>query len=432
MKSIKLQLFEFRNKLTVDQLDESRIAQIHLQNFDQMSEKEAVWSLTENLRQYSFDPSVKIFLESVNDEIKNNSLIYELKDLYKRVERQNLGVLYRQPLVTLLNIINKANDDARMEAILNELSIYDYVPEIKRFLLEMTTNPIERQNLKNSGKAEKIYTIVEKIDDGHLAYVGDRWFIIAENEIKQVLAEDFIKDPDKVRQIRLLEQVMNTCDIIEERITFKLDENLMFGISTKNKSLYINDEKLNEETTLETIFKSTIVPILKRDYYLLAEAVINNIDKFVDLDIAMKITNILNPYMEATIFNYKDKMYAYSRDTRYGSRFYMYENATELIHDIRQDLDYDLTPFLENKLSKELKELRTLEDREQQIELKLKDINESIAILKDSELLTEDENIEKTYNNFIAYKAKMLKELNDVKEEKIKSHKSIVNNTVKQ
>ena len=220
---------------------------------------------------------------------------------------------------------------------------------------------------------------------------------------------------------------MNTCEIIEERISFKLDENLTFGISTKNKSLYINNEKLNEETTLETIFKSTIVPMLKRDYYLLAESVINNIDKFVELDIAMRITNMLNPYMEAYVFNYKDKMYEYSRDTRYGSKFYMYENGTELIHDIRQDLDFDLTPFLENKLSKELKELRTLEDKEQQIELKLKDINESIAILKDSEMLTEDENIEKTYNNLIVYKAKLLKELDTVKEEKIKTHKNLIN-----
>ena len=158
-----------------------------------MSEKEAVYSLTENLRQYSFDKDVKLFIEAINGEVQSNSLVYDLKDLYKKVERQNLGVLYRQPLVTLLNIINKTTDDARMEAILGELGIYDYVPEIKRFLLEMTTNPIERQNLKNSGKAEKIYTIVEKIDDGHLAYVGDRWFMISENEIKQVLARITLK-----------------------------------------------------------------------------------------------------------------------------------------------------------------------------------------------------------------------------------------------
>ena len=33
MKSIKLQLFEFRNKLTMDQMDEARIAHAHLQSF---------------------------------------------------------------------------------------------------------------------------------------------------------------------------------------------------------------------------------------------------------------------------------------------------------------------------------------------------------------------------------------------------------------
>jgi hypothetical protein len=112
----------------------------------------------------------------------------------------------------------------------------------------------------------------------------------------------------------------------------------------------LNEEKLDKETTLETLFNSPIIPYLKKDYYNLLEATVNNLNKFVDLDIAIKVSNILNPFTESVAFNYKDKMYIYSNDNRTGSRFYAYENASELIMDVNKDLDYDLTHFFEKNL----------------------------------------------------------------------------------
>ncbi|MCK9477623.1 MAG: hypothetical protein M0R46_17035, partial [Candidatus Muirbacterium halophilum] len=320
--------------------------------------------------------------------------------------------------------INKPNDDARMESVLNELSIYDWVPEIKHFLMKMSASPIERQNLENSGKAAKIYTLVEKVDEGHLAYIIDRWFLIAESEIKQVFADDYVKDEDKVRNIRLLEKVMNMSEIEENTITFQIDENLKLGVSTKDNSIYLNGEKLDKETTLETLFNSPIIPYLKRDYYNLVESTVNNLDKFVELDVALKVSNLLNPFCESVAFNYKDKMYIYNKDNRTGSRFYAYENASELIHDVQKELDYDLTHFFENKLSNELKSLRGLEDREQQIDMKLQDVNESLKMLNENEeLLKESKELQTTKSNLLVYKNKLTEELNTIKVEKSKARK---------
>jgi len=427
MKNLKLQLFDFKNQLTIEQLDVARIVQLHVENYDNMSEKEVVQSLRENLNSFTFYPEVKALLESVEDEISQFPLIMELKNIYKKVERSNHGMLYRQALVTLLEIINKPDDDARMEAILNELSIYDYIPEVKHFLMKIHTSPVERQNLKNSGKASKVYTIVEKVEDGHLAFISDRWFLISENEIKQVLADDYIKDEKKIREIRMLEKVLTVGDISEDKINFRIDENLELGISTKKKTLFLNGEKLDVETTLESLFNSPIVPYLKRDYYLLAEATLNNLDKFMELDVALRVVNILNPYNESFVFNYKDKMYMYQKDTRYGSKFYAYENVTELIHDIQKDLDYDLSHFYENKLSKELKHLRGLEDKEQMINMKLKDVNESIEMLQeDKALLEESKELSLTFKNLLIHKHQLTKELNVIKAEKSKTRKQIV------
>lgn len=423
----KLQLFNLRNELDMEQIDEANIIQMHINNCDEMSELELQTSLKETLRPFTYDGKIQAFLENMETEIQAMPLVMELKNLYKKVERKNLGVLYRQPLITILEIINLPDDDARMERILNEMSIYDWVPEIKGFLLNLTKDPIERQNIINSGKASKVFSIVERVDAGHLAFVGDRWFLLKEENIEQVNVDDYIEDKDKKLEMRTLEKIMLLSDIEEDQIVFPIDEHLTISVSTKDKSIYLNDKKLESETTLESIFNSPIVPSLKKDYYHLISASLDNLDKFMELDVAMKVENILTPYLENYVFNYKDNMYVYVKDARRGSTFVQYENATELIHDIQKELDYDLTKFYENKLSKEMKELRTLEDREQQVQNKLADVNESIEMLTENpELLKESNQLELTYKNLLIHKHHLNKELREIKSNKLKTRKKMI------
>jgi len=428
MKNLKLELFNFKNRLTFDQTDISSLVEGFIINYDNFSEKELVKAVNERLLKYTYDTDVKRFLESLDSEIKSYPLVYELKDLYKRVERENQGMLYRQPLNVILEIINKDNDDARMESILNELRMYDWVPEIKRFVFNLMKSPLERQNMSNSGKGEKIYTIVEKVENGYMAYIADRWFIIDESEIKQVLAEDFIEDDDKIKEIRILEQCMKLSSIEDDKVSFKIDENVMVSLSTKNdKALFINEEKLDPETTLENVFNSPIIPYLKRDYFMLINTLMENLNNLVELDIALKVTNILNPYLESYVFNYKDKMYCYNRDIRTGNSFYAYESVNELINDIKKELDYDLTHFFENKLSKEMKQLKTLEDKEKSIELKIKDVNEAIDELKnEQELLNIDKDLKLTFDNLLVHRHNLYRELNEAKNKRVQFKKTLV------
>jgi hypothetical protein len=428
MKNFKLELFNFKNRLAFEQSDISSLVEGFIINYDNFSEKELVKSVNEKLLKYTYDSDVKIFLESLDAEMQTYPLIYELKDLYKRVERENQGMLYRQPLNVILEIINKPSDDSRMEAILNELRIYDWVPQIKSFVFNLTKSPMERQNMSNSGKGEKVFTIVEKIDNGYMAFVADRWFMIDEKEVKQVLAEDYIENEDKIKEIRVLEQCMKLSSIENDKITFKIDENVQLSLSTRNdKSMFINEEKLDAETTLENIFNSPIIPYLKRDYFVLINTLKENLNNLVELDIALKITNVLNPYLESYAFNYKNKMYLYNKDIRTGSSFYAYESVNELINDVKKDLDYDLTHFFENKLSKELKQLKTLEDKEKSIELKIKDVNEAIDELKNEQgLLESDKSLKLTFDNLLVHRHNLYKELNNIKNQKTQYRKSMV------
>ena len=112
----------------------------------------------------------------------------------------------------------------------------------------------------------------------------------------------------------------------------------------------------------------------------------------------------------------KNEKVNYSKDMRTGSSFYQYESVNELIRDIKKELDYDLTPFFENKLSKEMKKIRTLEDKEKVLEAKIKDVQDSIDELQNvPELLESSADLKLTFDNLLLYKHQLNGKLNELK-----------------
>ena len=385
MKNLKLELFNFRKNLSVDQEDISTIFESHLQACKELSEKTIIKSLNEKLKIYTFDKSIKSFLESLNHDLSEYELTYELKHLYNVLNSKNQGEVLRQPINVLLQTINLESDQDKLSKILNELAVYDWVPEIKVFVYNLTKSPVQKQNLLSSGKADQVYTIVEQVEDGYLSYVKDSWFLLSENAIEKTLLEDHVKDSEKLRTLRTLETSMRYASINEDRINFRISENLTIGLSVNKKGiLFINDDEMNKETTLESLFASPIIPIVNKNFYPVLLETSNNLNKIVELDVVKRVTNLINPFLEAFAFNYKNNCYMYRCDSRYGNSFYKYESAIELVNEAKNELNYDLTYFYENKLSKEVVTKRKLEDKEREITIKLEDVNFNIEKLESS------------------------------------------------
>jgi hypothetical protein len=396
MKNLKLELFNFKKDLTLDQEEVSSIVEGHMNACNQLSEKQIIVSLNERLKPYTYDKSVKSLLENLNDDMKNYELLYELKNLYNVLNTKNQGELYRQPLNVVLQTINLETDQDRMSKILNELSIYDWVPEVKLFVHNLTKSPEKKTNLLSGGKAESTFTIVEQVEEGHIALVKDSWFLLSENTIEKTLLENNVKDEESLKSLRMLETAMKYAQVTEDRINFRISEYLTIGLSVGKKSgLFINDDEMNEETTLESLFSSPIIPIVNKNFYPILLEVSKNLDKFVELDVVKRVNNLINPYLELFAFNYKNNTFVYRCDERYGNSFFKYESALELVNEVRNELNYDLTYFFENKLDKELITKRKLEDKEREITLKLEDVNfniskveGSIQMIGESEVLT--------------------------------------------
>jgi len=408
MKNLKLELYNFKKELSLDQEEISFVIEGHMNACNELSEKVIINSLNERLKPYTYDKSVKSLLENLNDDMKNYELLYELKNLYNVLNTKNQGELYRQPINVLLQTINLDTDQDRMSKILNELAIYDWVPEVKLFVHNLTKSPEKRTNLLSGGKGESIFTVVEQVEEGHIALVRDSWFILTESNIEKTLLENHVKNEEDLKSLRMLETAMKYATVTEDRVNFRISEYLTIGLPVSKKgSIYINDDEMNEETTLESLFSSPIVPIVNKNFYPVLLEVSKSLDKFIELDVVKKVNNLVNPYLEVFAFNYKNNTFVYRCDERYGNSFFKYESALELVNEVRNELNYDLTYFFENKLDKELIVKRKLEDKEREISLKLEDVNfniekikGSIQMIGESEVLTTAlKNLEKRRDN---------------------------------
>lgn len=418
MKNLKLELFNFKKDLSFEQEEISVIIEGHLNATNQYSEKTIITSLNEKLKPYTYDKSVKSLLEDLNNDMAQFELLYELKNLYGVLNTKNQGELYRQPINVLLQTINLETDQDRMSKILNELAVYDWVPEIKVFVHNLTKSPEKRSNLLSGGNAESIFTVVEQVEEGHVALVKDSWFLLTENSIEKTLLENHVKDAQALQSLRLLETAMKYSSVTEDRINFRISEYLTIGLSVGNKGgLYINDDELNSETTLESLFNSPIVPIVNKNFYPILLETSKNLDKFVELDVVKRVNNLVNPYLELFAFNYKNNTFVYRCDERYGNSFFKYESALELVNEVRNELNYDLTYFFENKLNKELVVKRKLEDKEREITLKLEDVQFNIEKIKGSlQMLGESEVLTTALSNLEKRKSGLDAELLAVKE----------------
>jgi len=407
MKNLKLELFNFKKSLSFEQSDVAYVIEGHLNNFQEFAEKNIILSLNERLKPYTYDKEVRLFLEGLNDDMAQYELLYELKSLYNVLNSKNQGELYRQPINVLLQTINLESDQDRMGKILNELAIYDWVPEIKLFVHNLTKSPEKRTNLLSGGKGESVYTIVESVEEGHLSFIKDSWFLLTDDTVEKTLLENHVKDEERLRTLRTLQTALQYCNISESRIDFRISEYLTVGLGVSKKGIFINEDKLNDESTLESIFSSPVIPIVNKNFYPLIQEVSKNMDSFVELDVVRRVTNLVNPTLEAFAFNYKNNVYLYRCDERYGYSLFKYESAIELVNDVRNELNFDLTYFYEKKLDKELVSKRKLEDKERQIELKLEDVkfniskvNASIKVIGETPVLKEAlTNLEKRANN---------------------------------
>jgi len=425
MKSLKLKLFEYRKELNIDQSEVVDIVSEHMDLCDKYSEKEIYGSLSTTLDKYKFYESVNTFLNDVDTALSAQPLLYNLKDLYAKVARKEYTFLYENALHSIIECINQLTDEDRKIKILNDLKLYEWIPEVKLFLYEIASTPQAKQNFaSNGGKIDDVFSLVLQMKEGYLTYVANKWFLLSNEGITATLLENHITDDIQLKKLRLLEQAIQEAEFSDNRIVFNIAEGLVVSFDTAAKKIYLNESEADKGTTLETLFNSPVIPFMGKAFYPVLNETFNNLDKFMKIDTVKRVSNIMNTAYECFVFNFNGKISQYRVDKHMGNSYYTFENAMPLIENVMHELGADLTFFYESQLSEEVKAKLDIEKKEKSLMEKLNDIDNGILKIKEEgNLVKENKALENLYNSLLGKKHKIAEELKVVRNEKLKLNK---------
>lgn len=420
-----LELYNFKKGLDIEQEDIERQINYHIGLFNcdengiSYSQKTIINSLTEKLKPFTYDKKVVKVIENVKSIIEKDELFYELEDLFKVIENQNQGMVYRPALQTILDIINENDNTKKQSKIFNELKMYEWIPAVKFFMYKYTTDPKELKNItSDGGRVDNVYSIVEKVEKngkkGFLTFIGNRWFFIGEN-IEYAVLSDFISEREDLYRINTIQKALEIGELSDDRITFKIDEDINLGIEFSTGDLYINEEKTDKLTTLETIFDSAIISYMQKNLYPILSETLKSREKFVNLDIVQKLSNVAKPQLEAFAIKHNNNMYIYSIDETRGQNLYQYDSAVMLVNEMKKQFGFDLSDFYKDLFEGEAKVRKELYDREMFITDKLEEVSENIQKLKDTELLEESEELKSAYDILIEEKKSLENDLLAIK-----------------
>jgi hypothetical protein len=394
--NLKLKLFEFRNGLKADQYEVHDIVSAHFNACENFSEKEIMESLSNRLSAYAFYPAVNSFLESTNEELSQDDLLFTLKDVYAKLVRENEGNFLKMPLDALMEAINAENNKVRLEKVLSEVSRYDWVPQIKGLLYSLSTSDMEKANLTSKGGVcEDVYAIVAESKNGKLAYIANNWFLLGEEAMSITTLEENVEDEQELYKLKLLETAVNIGTIDEEGLNFKIDNEVNLSVSTSTVGKYsINGEAVEEGVSVEDLFQMPIIAMTMANCYPVVKAVSENSNYFCNLDIATKVTNVSKPTTSLCAIKYNNKCYTYTVDSRYGSSLHVYESATAVIESALTELETDLSFFYSDMLTNEQKQRKQLEKAEEILSESIANLDESIDMIQAEKLTgTADEEI---------------------------------------
>jgi len=431
IKSHKLNLFEFRKALSqekdlsVEKVDVINILTEHINAYGEYSEIEIKNSLTAQLESFTFLDNIKTLLSGLESDLQENKLYFTLKDLYSKIERKDNRFLYETALEALMECINQNSDEERKIKIVETLNMYEWIPEIKIFLYEMASTPQQKMNFSSQGgKINDVYSLILQVKEGYIARVHDTWFLLGETGIKGVLLEDFVSDDVERKKIHLLTQALELGTFTENSITFDLGENFNFSIDMSNGKLYLDGVAAENETTLESLFNSPVVPYMGKAYYPIINECLISRKKFVILDSVKRVNNITNNTYECFVFNFKGTIFQYRVDKFTGNNVLQYDSAHAIIENVMHELGVDITFFYENLLSEELKQKVELEKQEMKIQENIKSIEDGILAIKaesnEDKSIMEHKAIKNVYNGLLSKRHKLQEELKTVKHKKSK------------
>jgi hypothetical protein len=305
------------------------------------------------------EPIAKVINE-VTNFLNENVITIQLDEAYTKLKTSNRNMYFSQAYPVMEELMGLSESEIRENAKY-KLAAHTWIPEVKAIIENINA-------LTNTGNSTTDHIVVKKFSPvmenggGHVFHVSGSTFKLQDGQISKIDA----------RQIGAAYLTMiaveESAKFSENKMTFyKGKHTYEIQLNENGRTFFVDGRELafSEKSQLKNLLVSTCHFDLNEMYKTdLLVAAYEHADKFVELDFVNSIEHRHKKGLVANVMRIGENVYINKINKAMAmNEFFKADNATKAVEIVKEFINYDITPLMEDLLAEDVKNLRIVESK---------------------------------------------------------------------
>lgn len=353
--------------------------------------------LLNETKDYMWIDSISKVMNEIASFLNENVITIQLDEAYTKLKTSNRNAYFSQAYPVMEELMGLSESEIR-ESAKYKLAAHTWIPEVKAIVEHINNLTVTGNSTTDHVVVKKFSPVLEN-DGGHVFHVSGSTFKLQDGQISKIDA----------RQIGAAYLTMiaveESAKFSENKMTFyKGKHTYEIQLNESGRTFFVDGRELafSEKSQLKNLLVSTCHFDLNEMYKTdLLVAAYEHADKFVELDFVNSIEHRHKKGLTANIMRIGENVYINKINKAMATNeFFKAENATKAVEIIKEFINYDITPLVEDLLSEEVKNKRIVESQKN-------DLFDKINFLKEQKNELSKQDIK---NEFIAEAYKLITE----------------------
>ena len=333
-------------------------------------------------KDYMWIESIASVVNEISSFMNENVISIQIDEAYTKLKTSNRNAYFSQAFPVLEDLMCLTESEIREKAKY-ALTAHSWIPEIKAIVENI--NSLQKDvNETQDHVVVKRYSPVIENNGSHIFSVTGSIFKMHDGQIARI-------SPQEVGAAYLtLVAVQENARFSDNKMTFYKGSHIYeIQLNESGRDFFVDGRQLafTEKTQLKNLLVSTchfdLNEMNKTDMLV---AAYEHADKFVELDFVYSISHRHKNGLTANVMRLGENIYINKINKAMAiNEFFKAENSTKAVQIVKEFINYDISPVLEDLLSEDVKSAKILESKKNELFDKINFLKE-----QKSELSKED------------------------------------------
>jgi hypothetical protein len=315
-------------------------------------------------KDYMWIESIASVVNEVSTFLNENVITVQIDEAYTKLKNSNRNMYFSQAFPVLEDLMCLSESEIR-ETGKYALASHTWIPEIKAIVENINMLTKEVNETQDHFTTKKYSPVIEN-NGSHVFSVSGSVYRMADGQISKI-------SPQEVGAAYLtLVAVQESARFSENKMTFyKGNHTYEIELNESGRNFLVDGRQLafTEKTQLKNLLVSTchfdLNEMHKTDMLV---AAYEHAEKFVELDFVHSINHRHKNGLTANVMRIGENVYINKINKAMAmNEFFKAENATKAVQIVKEFINYDITPIVEDLLTEEVKSAKVLEGKKNEL-----------------------------------------------------------------